>query len=62
MFNGQMLFDRQMHVKIVRNVYCLRCFEKGTTNKTNTCCLQDEKSLPPEDFRQVEKSSPLPRE
>ncbi|XP_037552948.1 myelin expression factor 2 [Nematolebias whitei] len=37
MFNGQMLFERQMHVKI------------------------DEKSLPPEDFRQVEKSSPLPR-
>uniref|UniRef100_A0A3Q2ZHE1 Heterogeneous nuclear ribonucleoprotein M n=1 Tax=Kryptolebias marmoratus TaxID=37003 RepID=A0A3Q2ZHE1_KRYMA len=37
MFNGQMLFDRQMHVKI------------------------DEKSLPPEDFRQVEKSPQLPR-
>ncbi|XP_037605563.1 myelin expression factor 2 isoform X5 [Sebastes umbrosus] len=37
MFNGQMLFDRQMHVKI------------------------DEKSVPPEDFRQVEKSPQLPR-
>uniref|UniRef100_A0A3Q1F7W8 Myelin expression factor 2 n=1 Tax=Acanthochromis polyacanthus TaxID=80966 RepID=A0A3Q1F7W8_9TELE len=37
MFNGQMLFDRQMHVKM------------------------DEKSLPPEDFRQVEKASQLPR-
>ncbi|KAM9408855.1 myelin expression factor 2 [Pholidichthys leucotaenia] len=37
MFNGQMLFDRQMHVKI------------------------DEKSLPPEDFRQIEKTPQLPR-
>uniref|UniRef100_UPI0037E75381 myelin expression factor 2 n=1 Tax=Semicossyphus pulcher TaxID=241346 RepID=UPI0037E75381 len=37
MFNGQMLFDRQMHVKM------------------------DEKSLPPDDFRQVEKSPQLPR-
>ncbi|CAB1442254.1 unnamed protein product [Pleuronectes platessa] len=37
MFNGQMLFDRQMHVKM------------------------DEKSLPPEDFCQVEKSPQLPR-
>ncbi|XP_011608309.1 myelin expression factor 2 [Takifugu rubripes] len=37
MFNGQMLFDRQMHVKM------------------------DEKSIPPDDFRQVEKSSQLPR-
>uniref|UniRef100_A0A3B5B4Y4 Myelin expression factor 2 n=1 Tax=Stegastes partitus TaxID=144197 RepID=A0A3B5B4Y4_9TELE len=37
MFNGQMLFDRQMHVKM------------------------DEKSLPPEDFRQVEKAPQLPR-
>uniref|UniRef100_A0AAX7T4P1 RRM domain-containing protein n=1 Tax=Astatotilapia calliptera TaxID=8154 RepID=A0AAX7T4P1_ASTCA len=38
MFNGQMLFDRQMHVKM------------------------DEKSLPVEDFRQVEKAPQLPRE
>ncbi|XP_074522672.1 myelin expression factor 2 [Halichoeres trimaculatus] len=37
MFNGQMLFDRQMHVKM------------------------DEKSIPADDFRQVEKSSQLPR-
>ncbi|XP_026175844.1 myelin expression factor 2 isoform X3 [Mastacembelus armatus] len=37
MFNGQMLFDRQMHVKM------------------------DEKSLPPDDFRQVEKTPQLPR-
>ncbi|XP_062860766.1 myelin expression factor 2 isoform X1 [Trichomycterus rosablanca] len=37
MFNGQMLYDRQMHVKI------------------------DEKSLPPDDFHPVEKSSQLPR-
>ncbi|XP_068172466.1 myelin expression factor 2 [Antennarius striatus] len=37
MFNGQMLFDRQMHVKM------------------------DEKSLPPDDFRPVEKTSQLPR-
>ncbi|XP_032394262.1 myelin expression factor 2 isoform X2 [Etheostoma spectabile] len=37
MFNGQMLFDRQMHVKM------------------------DEKSVPPEDFRQVEKTPQLPR-
>uniref|UniRef100_A0A7N5ZXW2 RRM domain-containing protein n=1 Tax=Anabas testudineus TaxID=64144 RepID=A0A7N5ZXW2_ANATE len=37
MFNGQMLFDRQMHVKM------------------------DEKSLPPDDFRQVEKPPQLPR-
>uniref|UniRef100_A0A3Q3EIM8 Myelin expression factor 2 n=1 Tax=Labrus bergylta TaxID=56723 RepID=A0A3Q3EIM8_9LABR len=37
MFNGQMLFDRQMHVKM------------------------DEKSLPPDDFHQVEKSPQLPR-
>uniref|UniRef100_A0A667XXB3 Heterogeneous nuclear ribonucleoprotein M n=1 Tax=Myripristis murdjan TaxID=586833 RepID=A0A667XXB3_9TELE len=37
MFNGQMLFDRQMHVKM------------------------DEKSLPPDDFRQVEKAPQLPR-
>ncbi|XP_041838450.1 myelin expression factor 2 isoform X2 [Melanotaenia boesemani] len=37
MFNGQMLFDRQMHVKM------------------------DEKSLPPDDFRQVDKSPQLPR-
>uniref|UniRef100_A0A669C2W9 Myelin expression factor 2 n=1 Tax=Oreochromis niloticus TaxID=8128 RepID=A0A669C2W9_ORENI len=37
MFNGQMLFDRQMHVKM------------------------DEKSLPAEDFRQVEKAPQLPR-
>ncbi|XP_029354645.1 myelin expression factor 2 isoform X3 [Echeneis naucrates] len=37
MFNGQMLFDRQMHVKM------------------------DEKSLPPDDFRQVEKTAQLPR-
>uniref|UniRef100_A0A3B4FXD0 Myelin expression factor 2 n=1 Tax=Pundamilia nyererei TaxID=303518 RepID=A0A3B4FXD0_9CICH len=37
MFNGQMLFDRQMHVKM------------------------DEKSLPVEDFRQVEKAPQLPR-
>ncbi|KAG7270037.1 hypothetical protein CRUP_036864 [Coryphaenoides rupestris] len=37
MFNGQMLFDRQMHVKM------------------------DEKSLPHEDFRQVEKAPQLPR-
>uniref|UniRef100_A0A672Z213 Myelin expression factor 2 n=1 Tax=Sphaeramia orbicularis TaxID=375764 RepID=A0A672Z213_9TELE len=38
MFNGQMLFDRQMHVK-----------------------WYDEKSLPLDDFRQVEKAPPLPR-
>uniref|UniRef100_A0A672H5I4 Heterogeneous nuclear ribonucleoprotein M n=1 Tax=Salarias fasciatus TaxID=181472 RepID=A0A672H5I4_SALFA len=37
MFNGQMLFDRQMHVKM------------------------DEKSLPPDDFRQIEKTPQLPR-
>ncbi|XP_047436254.1 myelin expression factor 2 isoform X2 [Mugil cephalus] len=37
MFNGQMLFDRQMHVKI------------------------DEKSLPLDDFHQVEKPPQLPR-
>ncbi|KAL7405703.1 hypothetical protein ABVT39_005924 [Epinephelus coioides] len=37
MFNGQMLFDRQMHVKM------------------------DEKSVPPDDFRQAEKSPQLPR-
>uniref|UniRef100_A0A8C5E742 RRM domain-containing protein n=1 Tax=Gouania willdenowi TaxID=441366 RepID=A0A8C5E742_GOUWI len=37
MFNGQMLFDRQMHVKM------------------------DEKSIPAEDFRQVEKAPQLPR-
>ncbi|KAK9542415.1 hypothetical protein VZT92_000280 [Zoarces viviparus] len=37
MFNGQMLFDRQMHVKM------------------------DEKSVPSEDFRQVEKTPQLPR-
>ncbi|TDH16868.1 hypothetical protein EPR50_G00002530 [Perca flavescens] len=37
MFNGQMLFDRQMHVKM------------------------DEKSVPPDDFRQVEKTPQLPR-
>ncbi|XP_061739861.1 myelin expression factor 2 [Nerophis ophidion] len=37
MFNGQMLFDRQMHVKM------------------------DEKSLPPDDIRQVEKTPQLPR-
>nr|AAI08002.1 Myelin expression factor 2 [Danio rerio] len=37
MFNGQMLFDRQMHVKM------------------------DDKSLPPDDFRPVEKSPQLPR-
>ncbi|XP_068616539.1 myelin expression factor 2 [Brachionichthys hirsutus] len=37
MFNGQMLFDRQMHVKM------------------------DDKSLPPDDFRPVEKTSQLPR-
>ncbi|XP_034050123.1 myelin expression factor 2 isoform X1 [Thalassophryne amazonica] len=37
MFNGQMLFDRQMHVKV------------------------DEKSLPPDDFRQAEKAPQLPR-
>ncbi|KAK1891126.1 Myelin expression factor 2 [Dissostichus eleginoides] len=37
MFNGQMLFDRQMHVKM------------------------DEKSVPPDDFRPVEKTPQLPR-
>ncbi|XP_058485283.1 myelin expression factor 2 [Solea solea] len=37
MFNGQMLFDRQMHVKM------------------------DDKSLPPDDFHQVEKTPQLPR-
>ncbi|XP_054627316.1 myelin expression factor 2 [Dunckerocampus dactyliophorus] len=37
MFNGQILFDRQMHVKM------------------------DEKSLPPDDFRQVDKTPQLPR-
>ncbi|XP_076844898.1 myelin expression factor 2 [Brachyhypopomus gauderio] len=37
MFNGQMLFDRQMHVKM------------------------DDKSLPPDDFRAVEKPPQLPR-
>lgn len=37
MFNGQMLFDRTMHVKM------------------------DDKSLPPDDFRPVEKSPQLPR-
>merc|ERR1712168_1353179 len=37
MFNGQMLFDRQMHVKM------------------------DEKSLAPDDFRNVEKAPQLPR-
>uniref|UniRef100_A0A3B1JXU5 Heterogeneous nuclear ribonucleoprotein M n=1 Tax=Astyanax mexicanus TaxID=7994 RepID=A0A3B1JXU5_ASTMX len=37
MFNGQMLFDRQMHVKM------------------------DEKSVPMDDFRSVEKSPQLPR-
>ncbi|XP_035381069.1 myelin expression factor 2 [Electrophorus electricus] len=37
MFNGQMLFDRQMHVKM------------------------DDKSLPPDDFRPVEKPPQLPR-
>uniref|UniRef100_A0A3B3THV5 Myelin expression factor 2 n=1 Tax=Paramormyrops kingsleyae TaxID=1676925 RepID=A0A3B3THV5_9TELE len=37
MFNGQMLFDRPMHVKM------------------------DDKSLPPDDFRGMEKSPQLPR-
>ncbi|XP_030650199.1 myelin expression factor 2 [Chanos chanos] len=37
MFNGQMLFDRPMHVKM------------------------DDKSLPPDDFRPVEKAPQLPR-
>ncbi|XP_061670657.1 myelin expression factor 2 [Syngnathoides biaculeatus] len=37
MFNGQMLFDRQMHVKM------------------------DEKSIPPDDYRQMEKTPQLPR-
>nr|XP_023669936.1 myelin expression factor 2-like isoform X1 [Paramormyrops kingsleyae] len=37
MFNGQMLFERPMHVKM------------------------DDKSIPPDDFRPVEKSSQLPR-
>ncbi|KAG7468069.1 hypothetical protein MATL_G00138890 [Megalops atlanticus] len=37
MFNGQMLFDRPMHVKM------------------------DDKSIPPDDFRPVEKSPQLPR-
>ncbi|XP_056134473.1 myelin expression factor 2 [Lampris incognitus] len=37
MFNGQMLFERQMHVKM------------------------DEKSLPLDDFRQIEKAPQLPR-
>ncbi|TRY90167.1 hypothetical protein DNTS_033355 [Danionella cerebrum] len=37
MFNGQMLFDRQMHVKM------------------------DDKSLPADDFRMVDKSPQLPR-
>ncbi|KAJ8272414.1 hypothetical protein COCON_G00112730 [Conger conger] len=37
MFNGQMLFDRPMHVKM------------------------DDKSIPPDDFRPVEKSAQLPR-
>ncbi|XP_028256818.1 myelin expression factor 2 isoform X2 [Parambassis ranga] len=37
MFNGQMLFERQMHVKM------------------------DEKSLPPDDFHQAEKTPQLPR-
>ncbi|XP_019742358.1 myelin expression factor 2 isoform X3 [Hippocampus comes] len=37
MFNGQMLFDRQMHVKM------------------------DDKSLPPDDYRPMEKTTQLPR-
>ncbi|XP_035252149.1 myelin expression factor 2-like isoform X2 [Anguilla anguilla] len=37
MFNGQMLFDRPMHVKM------------------------DDKSIPPDDFRPVEKAPQLPR-
>ncbi|XP_061607686.1 myelin expression factor 2 isoform X2 [Phyllopteryx taeniolatus] len=37
MFNGQMLFERQMHVKM------------------------DEKSIPPDDYRQMEKTPQLPR-
>lgn len=30
--------------------------------ENNCLVLQDEKSLPPEDFRQVEKAPQLPRE
>lgn len=73
MFNGQMLFDRPMHVKIVRNKI------KPTTIYLFLVCvfiylcdtgcvlmiiflLQDDKSLPGDDFRSVEKSPQLPSE
>lgn len=66
MFNGQMLFDRQMHVKIVCNLQLLYnlSYTEDVENNFNICrvVLQDEKSVPPEDFRQVEKSPQLPRE
>lgn len=64
MFNGQMLFERQMHVKIV----CVFLVNESTQAvKMNTInigclCLQDEKSLPPDDFHQAEKTPQLPRE
>ena len=66
MFNGQMLFDRQMHVKMVCYFWLLYnfCCTEDVKKNHYICCavLQDEKSLPPDDFRQVEKTSQLPSE
>lgn len=67
MFNGQMLFDRQMHVKMVcyfELLFNINCTE-GVQTTTHLLCvivLQDEKSLPSDDFRHVEKPPQLPRE
>lgn len=69
MFNGQMLFDRPMHVKIVRNLFCclfvcvfIYLWDVNTGSVFMIFLLQDDKSLPGDDFRSVDKSPQLPSE
>lgn len=63
MFNGQLLFNRTMHVKLVCCLYCtLELY--GLTMSVVIMplpFLQDEKSLP-KDFGPPDRAAALPRE
>lgn len=65
MFNGQMLFDRPMHVKVVRRFesFWWDLNECRNVNMVHFIVFwQDDKSLPPDDYRPMEKTTQLPRE
>ena len=71
MFNGQLLFNRVMHVKLVGNYYYInkintpfKTFEKLLYNlyiNKTFIFFQDEKSLPKGDFGPPERPAALPR-